>query len=431
MDMRSKKVSVIIVFVSVLVAIFALSACGSGGNGAGNTQVGDGNGETGDGNGETGDGNGETGDTKSEPNVYAGGRCDNGSNYVAGYWVNGDWVALSDGTSDAIVNSIAVDGSTVYAAGDYEGALYRLGGYWENETFNEIAPLNTYSGSPPDRYNVYAKSIILHQGDLYVAGKGDTYEVADVGKGDRRFYPLKAAYWKNGAVMELENGERISDTHLTSPIYIHYNSYREKEMIYTAGYYTNRTTDSKFPCLWENVDEFSGGGVSPHDLEGDPGSSAIPKSIAVSQDAGSTEYNVYISGGTLAGGTTYNAGYWIYHRNWTSSWISLVDDNNGSFANSIVLDGSDIYIGGYWKNDESKEVAGYWFNGVWTPLSDGTTDARVYSMVLDGSTVYAGGFLTDGSENKIAGYWKNGTWVELVNGNGVYDAEVCSIVVTH
>ena len=49
--------------------------------------------------------------------VYVGGSTWNGYHNIAAYWKNGQIVTLTDGTTDAAITGLAIDGNDVYASG--------------------------------------------------------------------------------------------------------------------------------------------------------------------------------------------------------------------------------------------------------------------------------------------------------------------------
>lgn len=110
-----------------------------------------------------------------------------------------------------------------------------------------------------------------------------------------------------------------------------------------------------------------------------------------------------------------------YWKNGTP--VTLTDGKNEAAAASIVVSGSDIYIGGYEYNGSQKQVAKIWKNGIASALSDGTTMANVFQAVVSGGNVYAAGVDQVGLINPTtfnptyqAKYWKNGVGVPLTDG---------------
>jgi len=107
----------------------------------------------------------------SGSNVYAGGYCLN-SSWVAGYWMNGSWNGFTNpyGSYNAVVNSMVVSGSNVYAGGycDYNssGTLY-LAGYWVTNSGGSAWVLltNTYGS-----YSAVVNSMVVSGSNVYAGG---------------------------------------------------------------------------------------------------------------------------------------------------------------------------------------------------------------------------------------------------------------------
>ncbi len=84
-----------------------------------------------------------------------------------------------------------------------------------------------------------------------------------------------------------------------------------------------------------------------------------------------------------------------------------------SYARSIFIHGSDVYIGGSRHHYPSlNRVACYWKNGTRVELTNENQDAQVMSMFVDATGVYAAGTL-----NSRAAYWKDGVLVNLPSVN--------------
>ena len=91
-------------------------------------------------------------------------------------------------------------------------------------------------------------------------------------------------------------------------------------------------------------------------------------------------------------------------------------------AKSIyVTDNGDVYIAGIVVLGNPAAV--YWKNGVLYELTDGSVPARANSIIVKGNDVYVGGYY-----NNKAVYWKNQTPVYLTD--GVWGAEVNSIAIS-
>lgn len=150
--------------------------------------------------------------------VYAGGTEHNGTNWVAKVWKNGVPTTLSDGTSNAevhsvyvvgtdvyvggadqglartwkngvgtslpngtFVTSIFVNGSDLYACGDYYNAPASYAVFWKNGVFTDLTDRTLGSN---------ATSVYVSGTDVYVGGRENTV----------------ARIWKNGVATSLSNG---------------------------------------------------------------------------------------------------------------------------------------------------------------------------------------------------------------------------------
>src|ERR1700748_325841 len=133
-----------------------------------------------------------------KPVILVAGYESNGSFNVAKYWVDGQEIKLSDGTRDAIANSIVVSNNNVYIAGSDSGAVY-----WKNNSETRLPGNN-------------ASSIFVSGNDVYVAGAHDS----------------KAVYWKNGTEVALENNNAYGDFKNTAANSIFVSG----KDVYAAGY---------------------------------------------------------------------------------------------------------------------------------------------------------------------------------------------------
>ena len=109
--------------------------------------------------------------------VYTAGYESNGTNWVAKVWKNKKAIFQTDGTKEASANSVYVVGEYIYVAGK-EGKVAKV---WKNkEELYELADEG------------YAYSIVVHNGDVYVAGyeTEGSNDVAKVWKNGKELYSL-------------------------------------------------------------------------------------------------------------------------------------------------------------------------------------------------------------------------------------------------
>ena len=126
--------------------------------------------------------------------------------------------------------------------------------------------------------------------------------------------------------------------------------------------------------------------------------------------------DVYMAGytnGGVSGGVFKIAKYW-------KNGVTVNLTNGLTYdaeANSIIVIGSDVYVAGIEKNAAGNTVAKYWKNGTAVKLTDGTRNAAANSITVSGSDVYVAGYELDNTYNYVAKYWKNGTAFALTDGS--------------
>ncbi len=83
-----------------------------------------------------------------------------------------------------------------------------------------------------------------------------------------------------------------------------------------------------------------------------------------------------------------------------------------------------VYVAGYY-DDGSQDMAAYWANGVLTtlPLPDNSSGARANAIAVDGSTIYVAGWYADPeTRNRVAAYWAGGEPVALTSPDEISEA---------
>ncbi len=165
--------------------------------------------------------------TSSDGNIYVGGYIKNSQDkQVACYWKNKQRNDLTDGLTDAIVNSIFVDGTDVYAAGHYTAAINNIintvACYWKNGVKIDLSS-----------YASEAYSIFISKGDVFISGNYST----------SLFMPI-ACYWKNGEKTDLNLGSDAVWSN-TSCIKI------VNDNVFISGFFVN-SNDKSTGCYWKN-----------------------------------------------------------------------------------------------------------------------------------------------------------------------------------
>ena len=122
--------------------------------------------------------------------------------------------------------------------------------------------------------------------------------------------------------------------------------------------------------------------------------------------SGADIYVVGNIGFALPGGGGANAA--VYWKNGQMTRLG----NDPSYANSIAISGSDIYICGY-ATINNEYVAAYWKNDFIQSLGN-IPYSSANSITVNGADVYIAG--TAGTYGSLAVYWKNGTLYPLEQG---------------
>ena len=316
----------------------------------------------------------DTNVVKPSPSVLVAGYESNGTNNIAKYWVDGKETILTDGSNDAMANSIFVYNNTTYITGTDGGPVF-----WKDGTKISLPKYSAY---------VSANSISVSAGNIYVAGTDTSKAVywhngeetvldntsdsgssansvcvsgSDVYIAGTRGY--NAVYWKNGTIVYLTGiSTSTQRVKVNSIAVLNGNAYVVGSVNYSA---------SPFPYL-----NYWAGGVSvglnagtdlttPHNIYG------YANSVFASADS------IYIAGMVMTANSINNAVYWESGRE-----TVLPTSGDNSFASAIFVSGKDIYVAGYEYNTGGNKYAVYWKNGVEVKLTDGTNDAQATSIVI-------------------------------------------------
>ena len=255
--------------------------------------------------------------------IYYSG-CDfyNGNN-VATYWKNGSAIHLPPAPAVDVNDKgegIYVNNDDVYITqfGQFDK------GYWMNTQFFSLSNCRT------------AGAILINNGDVYVAGTG-------AGNGGQQFYE-QAKYWVNGTEVVL--GAPSVNSNATS-IKIVGND------IYVAGRQYSSSLGYGVATVWKN-------GVA----------------IALSS-APSWTYSIDVANGTtyVCGEVKDTSNYNLISTYWKNSQeTQLTSSNFEAGGNCIKVNGSDVYIAGYYDGH-----ACYWKNGVINLLPKTSGSATEYA----------------------------------------------------
>jgi hypothetical protein len=208
-----------------------------------------------------------------------------------------------------------------------------------------------------------AQNIVVNGNDVYVLG-GINWT---------------SNVWKNGTVVNLEEGEkaRVTDMAVVG------------NDVYVSGYVNKNlpiSGDQPVAVLWKNGVEIN---------------------LCKKNQKGQA-YSVFASGTDIyvGGYEGYTATIW---KNGTP--IKLTNDSGSSSVNDVVVVGNDIYAVG-----EVGGIATFWKNGVGADLSDNTGQVYLNKIAVIGTDVYIGGEEYNVTHQRVAKMWKNGVATNLTDG---------------
>jgi hypothetical protein len=335
----------------------------------------------------------------TEPVVYAGGfSIISGTIQVPGYWKDGTWVGLTpkSASCSALVRSLAVSGSDVYAGGYcyYDGTTNSMPCYWKNGGLTELSSL----GGDGSHSLSFVQALVVSGSDVYAGGHSQNSTPAAI-----------PGYWLNGSWVPATPMVSGKNCYVTSLAV-------SGSDVYLGGYSINGS-GVEAPGYWKNG---TWTGLTPI-------STAYTASVMALAVSGS---DVYAGGVSFASSTLIEAGYWL--NGGTFQVLTPLVSGKSTYLNALVRSASgNMYAGGYCTNASGVLVPGYWKDGTWVGLTalDSTKTSVVTSIAILGSEVYAGGYSTNSSGVKVPGYWKNDTWVGLTPLDSTKDARVYSLAV--
>ncbi|WP_316765213.1 FKBP-type peptidyl-prolyl cis-trans isomerase [Pedobacter frigiditerrae] len=288
--------------------------------------------------------------------IYVAGYTYNQKRYraTATYWKNGEAFPLTNGQADSEVTCMTVVGNDVYTAGMDHGQAV----YWKN---GERFQLTTKQGN----YG-RAQAITVVGTDVYVAGQERDF-VNNSHKGDI------ARVWKNGEATALPTGGKNGKA---QGIAVDHGD------VYVVGVGEMKTNGS-FAVYWKNgqtVSAINSAFYNPHTI------------TIVNGD-------VYVMGTSIA----LKAAYWK-----NGQTIELPQEKPQQYyniANSLAIEGNDLYIAG-----TENGVVKYWKNGRPFTLSEPGDAYNFSSIAVSGNDVYVAG----------GKFYKNGQVVNLPTGQDDY-----------
>lgn len=309
---------------------------------------------------------------------------------VAKYWKNGAVTEVSDGSLNAVLNSIALDNTDVYVVGhEYCSAGTPIPKLWKNSSaVNLVDAVQCHTSSSISTYGD-AYDLIVANASVYVAGYEYTTDPSNSG--------YFATYWKDGAKSHLSSGasEAMAYSIDVSGADIHVVGYEiNGNGIKVARYWKNGVgtdlTDGTLNAVAHDI-KVNGNDIYIVGKEGTASGYSVPviwkngvKTELVSNPIGQNDaFSLAISNGAV-----YVAGYssappsgkWTasYWKDGSLSYLSATTSNY--WATGIAVSNGDVYAVGF--QDYSKGTAKFWKRGVEIDLTKGATDARANAIVL-------------------------------------------------
>jgi len=299
----------------------------------------------------------------------AGHRIINGK-HVATLWTNGQGKGITDGSHEAVAESVYVSGSDVYVAGYEENASGNfVAKVWKNGSVHQSLNDGTYTAA--------AYSICVSNSNVYVAG----VEFNDQGNS-------VATLWTNGKAKHLADGAYSSYA---------YSVTASGADVYVAGYSGNASR-KEVAVVWKN---------------GEPwvlGSNAVNSSATTVAVANG---RVYVAGSELTDSNQQSAVLWM------DGYYQKVNVNEyRARAHGLSVDGNDVYVSGEAQiySDSTGTYGMVWKNGEGQrqrPALDLTQAGFARSVFVLAGNLFAAGTQKniDGLDNAIM--WVNGVGLNL------------------
>ena len=298
--------------------------------------------------------------------------------------------------------------TTIYTAGYHYTSITqdstKVPCYWKNQTRTDLPQLNNLAGGE-------ATSIAVSGSDVYVVGF------------TRQTTKSVPCYWKNDNRTDLSTID-ANQSGKAQGIFINGSK------IYIAGQTIN-AAGKGIPCYWENGNRT--------DLS------------TLAANYGGIAWSIFVSGSVIyVSGNTQNdiSDFWTrknvpcYWANGTRTDLSGIggppqNATGHSYAYSIIVKDSDIYVSGTTMDKTDLPYPCYWLNGDRTDLKfiDPSRGAYGWNMALSGSNMYVAGWVaSDIAYLPVAypAYWKNDTMNTLLDPEGsivgqVYDVKVFGV----
>jgi len=310
--------------------------------------------------------------------VYvAGYYINNRGNNVATLWTNGRRKDLTDGSSEAVAESVYVSGQDVYVAGYERSASRRfVAKVWKNGSL--------YQSLNDDSYDAGAYFICVSNNNVYVAGR----EYNDQGD-------TVATLWTNGKARHLADGAYSS--HASSVTV-------SGSDVYVAGWASDATREQA--VVWKNGESWVLGSqeanasastvvvangrvyVAGTEMTAPSTQNAVLWTDGKYQKVSGNEYRARAHGLSVEGGNVYVSGqaliypdnrygYGMVWKNGEGQRLGFtLDLSHGCFARSVSVLRGNVFAAGTQRSFFDEDNAIMWVNGVGVNLDGSTSEAR-------------------------------------------------------
>ena len=316
---------------------------------------------------------------------------------------------------DSVFTTTTVTSPTadVYVAGYENNGSKNVAKYWKNSVAVSLT-----NGSN----DAEANSIFINGTDIYVAG----WEI----QGSKKV----AKYWKNSVAVNLTDGSNNAEATqiivVGADIYV---SGREATANSTgqAKYWKNGTavnlaagvTETSFAKSIAVVASDVYVAVCIYDPFPSPSAVIVKNGIVTDLSAAfaaSAANTVFLQGSDVYVAGRHGFYQSTYWKNNVVTNLSSTEINTETGAFGIFVSGADVYVSGFEKTSltfGNIEVAKYWKNGIATNLTNAVFNASAEAITVSGSDIYAAGYEENAAGNGVAKYWKNGVAVNLTDGS--------------
>ncbi|MCQ3939392.1 MAG: hypothetical protein DPW18_20465, partial [Chloroflexi bacterium] len=386
--------------------------------------------------------------------VYVGGWFqDAGGNLEADHiakWDGSQWVPLSNGGSGASaitggVRAMVMHGGNLYVGGGFaarntSGAAISNANnlaVWNGTAWSAVPGMTANLNSTVQALSVDSTNNILYFGGGFTNANGNTE--ADRIAGIDLDTSTLVTLGNNGA----------SDGALSSEVYA--VAVSSTGVVYAGGFFTNVNNGGTINQEADYVAKWDGTNWSNLGNNGS-GTGALNSIVtAIAVDASD---NVYIGGWYSNAAGIPEADYiakwdgasWSALGNNGPGNGALLSSGGGSTIQEIVINGTDVYVGGYFIGSSGIPTADYAARfdtntNTWSGLGNngsgnGSLNDGVIGMAYSGGTLYVGGSMYDvsngGTAIPTADYfaaWDGTNWSTLGDSNGVLNFEVDALAV--